>query len=116
MSDSTRDRVVALRLLMARLEGVSFAEAALLLDVSEPRLAGWLRGEQTIPKTKERRIRSLIGIVHSVVQLVEPAAVGRWFRLSIPSLGGSAPIDVVRSGNLKDIERLTSRYLDPSFT
>ena len=54
MSDATRDRTIALRLVMASLEGLSFSEGAALLGVREQRLGAWLRGRSPFPSARNR--------------------------------------------------------------
>jgi len=115
MNDATRDRVVALRLVMARLEGMTFRDAASLLGVKEQRLAAWLRETESIPKTKERRIRAVHAILRSVGQLVPPEATGRWFALPIPVLGDRTPFEVIATGRVEPVIRLAQSYTDPSF-
>ena len=115
MNPETRNREVVLRLLMAGLEGVTLDEAAEMLQVRHDRLARWLRGEETIPASSERRIRALHDILRCAHQLVKPESTRQWLFLSIPALGGRTPYAVATQGDLDALQAVAKSYVDPSF-
>lgn len=114
-STSTLQRVHTLRLVMAGLEGITFEEAARLLDVRPSRLAAWLQGTGSIPKSKDRLLADLYEMLRLLHQLVPRAQTGRWMRLPIPALGGTTPYDALVQGRVQEVLRVTQRYTESSF-
>jgi len=112
---ATRQRVHTLQLVMAGLEGITFEEAARLLDVRPERLAGWLQESESIPKSREHLIADLHEILRRLHQLVPRANTGRWLRLPIPALGGVTPYEALLAGRTQDVLRVTERYTESSF-
>lgn len=113
-NQASRARAHTLRLVMAGLDGLTFDEAATLLDVRPSRLAAWLHGE-TIPKTSDKRLAMMWEVLRHLHQLVPRANTGRWLRLPIPALGEVTPYEALVDGRVEDVLRVTQRYAESSF-
>lgn len=114
-NQATVDRTLALRLLLAELRGVSFEEAADLLDVRPTRLRGWLHETESMPAGKEARVAELLECVRLLHGVVKHAATGWWFHLPIPALGARTPLDAIREGDLELVVSVVKSYLEPVF-
>lgn len=114
-NSATLQRIHTLRLVMAGLEGITFEEAARLLDVPPARLAAWLQDSGSIPRSKERLLADLHEMLRLLHQLVPRAQTGRWMRLPIPALGELTPYDALMEGRIEDVLRVTQRYAESSF-
>lgn len=100
---------------MAWLDDVPFDEAAALLGTSPARLSRWLRGEETVPRSKEELIAGLTKILIGLRQVLEPSATYRWLKTPIPALSDKTPAEVIEKRGFKKVVSLVQSYLDPSF-
>lgn len=109
------DRVRKLRVLLAKLEGLTFDEAAELLDQRPPRLVEMVHGRLPVPGSLERRIDELAQVVLNVHEVLEPAAFRDWLYVEAPQLRGGSPIEAIRRGRLRDVVALARSYSEQSY-
>lgn len=109
------DRARKLRVLLAKLEGLSFRESAELLDQRPTRLADMVHGRIPVPSSLERRIDELAEIVFNVHEVLEPAAFRDWLHVEAPQLRGGSPIEAIRRGRLRDVAVLARSYGQSSY-
>ena len=113
----TQERAMALSYLTARLEGLRFDEVSVLIGTSSKRLAAFLHGTESVPKSMEDRIRLLDELLRNLHRVLEPRATGQWFRTRIPALGDVTPIEALRNkSRLQEITAVTESYLDTDYT
>jgi hypothetical protein len=111
----TIERMRNLRAVLGRLEGVSFSDAATLLNTSEKRLEAWLHDDESVPVTQESRIHELAGVLVQLERIMERPAFGIWLTTPIPAWGGRTPIEALRRRQSQRVRALIDSYLDPSF-
>ena len=111
----TVDRYIALQLAMARMEGLTFDEAAVVVGVTSKRLIAWVRQEETIPSAKSERILAIVELLNDLRQLIEPEDIGRWFHLPIPALRDRTPLQAIQDNNWRSVRNIARSYTDPSF-
>lgn len=116
MNSATVDRLVALRLIMAYLEGVSFDDAGTILQVRAKRLKDWLHEAQSVPGSKEAYLRLVLDRLRMLRSIISRDAVGWWFDLSVPALDDKSPIEALREGQSQVVWDLIESYGDPSFS
>lgn len=112
---SATQRARKLGVLLAMLEGVSFAEAAELLDQKPQRLADMLHGRTPVPGSLQKRLDALAEVVANLHQVLDPGAIPRWLDVDAPNLRGGSPRQAIKRGRMDDVLRLVRSYVDPSF-
>jgi hypothetical protein len=115
-NQATLDRLIALRLVMARSVGLSFDEVALMLGVRPERLRAWLHETTSIPASSEPSIFATERMLRLLGSVVRPRATARWFRRPIPRLDNMTPLDAITAGHIAAVMRLVESYADVSFT
>ncbi len=115
INEATRDRAIALRILLARLEGVSFGTAAALLGTSPKKLTRWLHGDDTIPARKSNVIHTLNRIVLGLSRVLDPVALPLWLETANPKLGGQTPLEALRRNKGAEVLKVIEGYLEPTF-
>jgi hypothetical protein len=113
---SARERARKLAVLLAKFEGLTFDEAATLLDQKPKRLAEMVHGRTPVPASMEDRLDALGQIVVNVHQVLQPVAFRSWLYVDAPQLKGGSPIAAIRHGRIRDVVALTREYGQPSFT
>jgi hypothetical protein len=113
--DATRDRAINLRIVLARLEGISFETAAVLLGTSPKKLTRWLHGADTVPARKADLIRDLNRIVLELSRILDPAALPLWLETANPKLGGQTPLEALRRHRVTEVLKVVKSYLEPTF-
>lgn len=114
-NEATIERAVTLRVVLGRLEGVPFEEAAALIGTSEKRLVAWIQETEPIPRTKEQRLRDLVIALDHLHQLVPRENTRAWLHLSIPALKGDTPLEAAVKGRFRRLIEVAMSYADPSF-
>jgi hypothetical protein len=114
-NQATIDRLVALRLVMSSLKGLSFDEAAVVLEVKPDRLRRWLHEIESMPSGRESRVRTVLESVRLLHSVIQPAQTAWWFHLRIPALKEQTPLEAVAEGHLDQVVQLIRSYVDPSF-
>jgi hypothetical protein len=112
---ASRSRAVDLRVLMARMEGVSFEQASAMLQVSPGKLARWLQGLDTVPARKGAAIRDLNKMLLDLGHVIDSSAFSRWFNTPNPKLGGATPYEKLKRREVKDVVKAVAAYLEPTF-
>lgn len=108
-------RARKLRVLLAKLEGLTFEEAADLLDQKPARLAEMVHGRIPVPTSLQRRLDELADIVVNVHEVLEPDAFRRWLYIEVPHLRGGSPVEAIRRGRIRDVVILARSYGESSF-
>ena len=111
-----RRRMIDLQILLARLEGVTFDEAAALLRTSSKQLTRWLHGVNAVPKNKAADVLVLAEALRLLHQVLDPFATSRWLDVTIPDLNGRTPRSVIEAGHADRVLALARTYVDQSFS
>lgn len=114
--EGRRNWSVALRLLLAWLPGLSFAEAARIVGIPAPNLVKILHGDLRLQPSTHDRIRRLLNLVVDLQALLDPADIGPWFKTPVPALNGESPLEAARKGRIAHLERVVSSYFDASYS
>ena len=115
LSQDTVMRQVTLRTAMASLEGMSIDEDATLFGVRSERLVRWIRGEDSIPRSSERRLNQMAELLRLIRHAVPEGHTRGWFFLNVPALDDRTPFDVLAEGDVDRVVSLARGYGDPSF-
>ncbi|NNN22065.1 MAG: hypothetical protein HKL80_08715 [Acidimicrobiales bacterium] len=108
------NRNVSLTVLLAQLQGVSFAEAAGLLGVQTTKLQRMTRLEDFVSESLlKKRILPLAEVLRNLHQVLEPRATGKWFNTQIPSLDNKTPAELIKKNKLNDLLKITRSYVEP---
>jgi hypothetical protein len=115
-SQATLDRYINFQLVMARLDGLTFDESAVVVGIQRQRLIGWIQQAESIPHGKAVRLQAFIEMLSDLRQLIEPSNLAEWFHLPIPALRDATPLQAIAGGKWNEVRKVARSYTDPSFS
>lgn len=114
--DIARNRGHAIRLAVGWMEGLTFAEAAGILGVSEENLRRILHGELVVSNSRFERVAEVLELLSLLRDMVPSDLLAEWFRRPVPALGNQTPLESLRKRRVSDVLKVVRGYFDPSFS
>ncbi len=114
VGNNARNRTVSLAVLLSKLHGVNFDEAASLLNISPQKLKSYIQFKATVPDTMyEKKIKPLAEVLRHLHMVLEPAATSKWLNTSIPDLKGKTPKYSIQHNRIKELLEVARKYTEP---
>lgn len=110
-----RNWAVALRLTLAWLTGLTYAEAARVVGIAPDNLTRILHGELRLQPSTHDRIKRVLNMTLALRALLHDDDLATWFRTPVPVLKGDTPLEALRKGKLDRLERVVSSYFDEQY-
>ena len=95
--------------------GMTFAEVSAVVGMNQSDLRDVLHGKASLEQRYCNRIQRTANITCQIHSLISHQKVGWWYRVSIPRLNGSSPLDLLKDNRIADLEQLVNSYFDPSY-
>ena len=115
-NDLSRSHLPQLRLLTGWLEGMTFAETAIVVGMERAKLRAVLHGQDELEPGHCNRIERMAAVTCRIRSLISHQKVGWWYRVSIPRLNGKSPLELLKNDRVADVERLVDSYFDTSYS
>jgi endonuclease III len=107
-----RERSTSLHVTLAHLDGMTFDEAADLLNLKPENLKRYVHGH-SLPRTMAPRIEMLGEILRNLHRVIRPSATVRWLHTEIPDLDGMTPATALKKRKYEEVLELTKSYTGP---
>ena len=114
-SGENTDRSGALRLLAARLDGLTFAEVSDVAGIAAEKLRRIVHGESSLAQSESDRVLRVLALTTRLRTLLPSDGIGTWYRTSIGALRGRSPLEALTEGEVAEVERVVESYFDPSY-
>lgn len=115
-SEAAADLTRRVGLILAKLPGVPFDDAAKLVGVSPAKLTSWLHGKESVASSRAQRLEQVNTILVALHEVLEPAATNGWLHVSIPDLHGMTPLEAAEKGKLQAVVDVARSYIQPSYS
>lgn len=86
--------------------GLDLRAVASCLAVHPKTIERWLDGRAEPGDAAVRSLEKLDGICQHAKKLLKPSACRKWFSAPAPTLGGEAPIALIRRGDLDQVRNV----------
>lgn len=113
--DGERNLGVLVRLEAAWMEGLDSTEVAEALRFSQSQYKNVVHGDMKVQRSKAEHLEAVAQVLRSLLRVLEPEAVGQWFRTPVPALKGKTPLETLKRGDRAAVLRVVEGYLDPSY-
>lgn len=114
-NDESLKCLILLRLLTGWLVGMTLAEVSTIVGMNQSDLRDVLHGKAPLEQKYYDRIERMANVTRQIRSLISHQKVGWWYRVSIPRLNGSSPLDLLKDNRIADLEKLVNSYFDPSY-
>lgn len=112
--ENAQNRTMSLAVLLSRLQGVEFEEAASLFNISPKKLESYLQFKASVPQNMyDTKIKPLAEIFRYLHMVLEPAATSKWLNTSIPDLKGKTPKYSIQHNRIKELLEVARKYTEP---
>jgi hypothetical protein len=111
--DQDRNRASSLLVLLSKLRGMSFDEAAEMLSTSSKQLTRLVHIEVTVSKRQFERVKLMDEIIRNLNHVLDPHATAKWMKTTVPALGGKTPFRCIVDGDIDEVATVVQNYLKP---